>query len=193
MKGGSILAIIGLIFFCLAPIGYSSAMRWLHVNPYLTWISGILVQINLLYIFAMLGWLRIGIWTVTSLGVLLLGLRLMLGYLGRVHFNYEGIHLFDIWMVFLGSVMALVLFRSPLIHYDNFSHWATIVKFLTYTGRLPGASDTIISFTSYPPATALFMTQFVTFVGFSSGAMLVAQFALIWAASYAIFGTGLAA
>ncbi|WP_047999443.1 glycosyltransferase family 39 protein [Lactiplantibacillus herbarum] len=183
------MAILGLIFFCLALIGYSSAMRWLHVNPYLTWITGILVQINLLYIFAMLDWLRIGIWVVTSLGVLLLGLRLMLGYLGHVHFHYEGIHLFDIWMAFLGLVMALVLFRSPLVHYDNFSHWATIVKFLTYTGHLPGASDTIISFTSYPPATALFMTQFVTFVGFSSGAMLVAQFALIWAASYAIFAT----
>lgn len=183
------MAILGLIFFCLALIGYSSAMRWLHVNPYLTWITGILVQINLLYIFAMLGWLRLGIWLVTGLGVVLLGTRLLLGYLGHVHFQYEGIHLFDIWMAFLGLVMALVLFRSPLVHYDNFSHWATIVKFLTYTGHLPGASDTIISFTSYPPATALFITQFVTFVGFGSGAMLVAQFTLIWAASYAIFAT----
>jgi len=183
------LAILGLIFFCLALIGYSSAMRWLHVNPYLTWITGILVQINLLYIFAMLGWLQLGIWLVTGLGVVLLGMRLLLGYLGHVHFHYEGIHLFDIWMAFLGLIMALVLFRSPLVHYDNFSHWATMVKFLTYTGHLPGVHDTIISFTSYPPATALFITQFVTFVGFGSGAMLVAQFALIWAASYAIFAT----
>ena len=183
------MAFIGLIFFALALIGYSSTMRWLHVNPYLTWITGILVQILLLYIFAMLGWLKPGIWIVTGLGVGLLLLRLILGYYGKVAFHYEGLHLFDAWMIFLGFVMALVLLRSPLIHYDNFSHWATIVKFMTYTGHLPGASDTIISFTSYPPATALFITQFVAFTGFNSGTMLVAQFILIWAASYAIFAT----
>ncbi|WP_338209128.1 ABC transporter permease [Lactiplantibacillus paraxiangfangensis] len=183
------MAFIGLIFFALALIGYSSTMRWLRINPYLTWITGILVQIMLLYVFAMLGWLRIGIWVVTSLGVGLLIARLILGYFGKIAFHYEGLHLFDAWMIFLGFIMALVLFRSPLIHYDNFSHWATIVKFLTYTGHLPGPSDTIISFTSYPPATALFITQFVTFTGFSSGTMLVAQFILIWAASYAIFAT----
>lgn len=183
------MAFIGLIFFALALIGYSSTMRWLRINPYLTWITGILVQIMLLYVFAMLGWLRIGMWVVTSLGVVLLIARLVLGHFGKVAFHYEGLHLFDAWMIFLGFIMALVLFRSPLIHYDNFSHWATIVKFLTYTGHLPGPSDTIISFTSYPPATALFITQFVTFTGFSSGTMLVAQFILIWAASYAIFAT----
>lgn len=183
------MAFFGLIFFSLAIIGYSSFMRWLHINPYLTWITGILVQIILLYIFAMLGWLKAGIWIVTTLGVLLLAARLVLGYLGKVSFHYEGLHLFDGWMIFLGFVMALVLYRSPLIHYDNFSHWATIVKLMTYTGHLPTPSDTIISFTSYPPATALFITQFINFVGFSSGTMLVAQFALIWAASYSIFAT----
>ncbi|AVK64610.1 ABC transporter permease [Lactobacillus sp. CBA3606] len=183
------MAIIGFIFFSLALIGYSSAMRWLHVNPYLTWITGILVQIMLLFGFAMLGWLRLGIWLVTSFGVILLILRLSLGYFGKLAFKYEGWHLFDGWMIVLGLAMASVLIHSPLIHYDNFSHWATIVKFLTYTGHLPGAHDAIISFTSYPPATALFITQFVTFVGFNAGTMLVAQFGLIWAASYAIFAT----
>lgn len=133
--------------------------------------------------------LRFGIWTVTTLGVMLWIGRLILGYLGKVSIHHEGIHLYDVWMIFLGSVMALVLLHSPLIHYDNFSHWATIVKFLNYTGHLPGAKDTIISFTSYPPATALFITQFVTFTGFHEGTMLVAQFIMIWAASYTIFAT----
>lgn len=183
------MAIFGFIFFSLALVGYSSTLRLCHVNPYLTWITGSLVQIMLLYGFAMIKLLRLGIWIVTSLGVILLLLRIILGYLGKVSIHYEGIHLFDIWMTFLGIVMAIVLFKSPLIHYDNFSHWATIVKFLTYTGHLPRATDTIISFSSYPPATALWLTQLVTFTGFSAGAMLVGQFILIWAASYAVFAT----
>src|SRR5699024_7610552 len=126
-------------------IGYSSTLRLLHVNPYFTWITSILVQIMFLYVFAMMNILRIGIWLTTSLGFLLLVGRLVLGYLGKVSIHHEGLHLFDIWMIFLGTVMALVLLNSPLIHYDNYSHWATIVKFLYYTGHLPGASDTIIS------------------------------------------------
>ena len=183
------MAILGFIFFGLSLIGYSSTLRLLHVNQFFTWITSILIQIVLLYIFAMVNLLRVGIWTVTSLGVILLISRLILGYMGKVSIHHEGLHLFDAWMIFLGIVMALVLLHSPLIHYDNFSHWATIVKFLTYNGYLPGAKDTIISFTSYPPATALFITQFVTFTGFHEGNMLVAQFILIWAASYTIFAT----
>lgn len=163
------MAIIGGLFFALALIGYSSALRLVHVNPYLTWITGILIQMMLLYGFAMVNLLRPGIWLVTSLGVVLLITRLVLGYTGKVSIHYDGLHLFDIWMIFLGIVMAIVLGQSPLIHYDNFSHWATMVKFMTYTGHLPGATDTIISFSSYPPATALFLTQFVTFAGFSAG------------------------
>lgn len=183
------MEILGFIFFVLSLIGYSSTLRLLNVNKYFTWISGIFIQIMLLYSFAMLNLLRVGIWAVTALGVLLWGGRLILGYMGKVSIHHEGIHLYDVWMLFLGSVMALVLLHSPLIHYDNFSHWATIVKFLNYTGHLPGAKDTIISFTSYPPATALFITQFVTFTGFHEGTMLVAQFIMIWAASYTIFAT----
>ena len=183
------MEILGFIFFVLSLIGYSSILRLLHVNKYFTWISGIFIQIILLYCFAMFNLLRFGIWIVTTLGVMLWIGRLILGYLGKVSIHHEGIHLYDVWMIFLGSVMALVLLHSPLIHYDNFSHWATIVKFLNYTGHLPGAKDTIISFTSYPPATALFITQFVTFTGFHEGTMLVAQFIMIWAASYTIFAT----
>lgn len=188
-KVGIILAILGFFFFALSLIGYSSTLRLLHVNPYFTWITSILVNIMFLYIFAMLNLLRFGIWFVTILGFLLLVGRLTFGYLGKVSIQHEYLHLFDAWMIFLGIVMALVLLHSPLIHYDNYSHWATIVKFLYYNGHLPGTSDTIISFTSYPPATALFITQFVTFTGFHEGTMLVAQFILIWAASYTIFAS----
>lgn len=189
MKVGIILAILGLLFFSFSLIGYSSALRLLHVNKHFTWITGILIQIIFLYCFAMLNCLRLGIWIVTALGVILWITRLILGYLGKISIHHEGLHLYDIWMLFLGLVMAMVLHHSPLIHYDNFSHWATIVKLLFYSGHLPTASDTIISFTSYPPAMALFITQFVTFTGFNEGNMLVAQFILIWAASYTIFAT----
>ncbi|HJE45588.1 ABC transporter permease [Levilactobacillus namurensis] len=179
--------VLGLGVYSLGVLGYNATVRRLGVSPYLSWITVFLVQIILLYGFAMVGWLTPGIWVITLVGVALLLYWWLLGFWGKGALPFEGLHLFDGWMVGLGLVMVQVLGHSPLVHYDNFSHWAVMVKFLTFTGHLPGAHDTIISFTSYPPATALFITQFVHWVGFSEGAMLIAQFLLIWAASYSVF------
>lgn len=181
------MAIVGLVIFTLSLIGYSGTLRYFKINAYLAWITAILLQILILYLFAMLNLLRWGIWFVVGLGLMLYGARLILIFQGKGRLKFEGLHLFDVWLAGLGLAMMIVLYHSPLIHYDNFSHWALIVKFLNFTGHLPGTTDTIISFSSYPPATALFIDQFVSLVGFSDGAMLVAQFILIWAASYAIF------
>ncbi|GEO47730.1 hypothetical protein [Companilactobacillus kimchii] len=178
---------IGFILYALGLLGYNSTVRRLGVSPYLAWITSMLVQILLLYGFAMTGHLNIGIQLVTYLGIFLAILWFILSIAKKSQLKFEGIHLFDFWMIGLGIATGNVLWNSPLVHYDNFSHWAVMVKFMTFTGHLPGAADKLISFTSYPPATALFITQFVHWVGFSDGAMLVAQFILIWGAAYSIF------
>jgi len=146
-----------------------------------------LVQILMLYVFAMVGRLNLGIKLITYLGIALEIIWFILSLARKAQLKFEGIHLFDFWMIGLGIVTGQALWNSPLVHYDNFSHWAVMVKFMTFTGHLPGAADKLISFTSYPPATALFITQFVHWTKFSDGSMLVAQFILIWAAAYAIF------
>lgn len=178
---------VGFILYAVGLLGYTSTVRRLGVSPYLSWITSMLIQILILYGFAMTGWLNLGIKFVTYLGILLTIIWFVFGLWKKVLLKFEGIHLFDFWMIALGLITGNVLWNSPLVHYDNFSHWAVMVKFMTFTGHLPGASDKLISFTSYPPATALFITQFVHWVGFSDGAMLVAQFILIWGAAYSIF------
>lgn len=178
---------MGFILYALGLFGYNSTVRRFGVSPYLAWITAMLVQILILYGFVMTGWLNLGITCVTYVGIALEIIWIALGLFHKAQLKFEGIHLFDFWMVALGIVTGNVLWNSPLVHYDNFSHWAVMVKFMTFTGHLPGAGDKLISFTSYPPATALFITQFVHWVGFSDGSMLVAQFILIWGAAYAIF------
>jgi len=178
---------IGFILYAVGLLGYISTVRRIGVSPYLAWITSMLIQILILYGFAMTGWLNLGIKFVTYLGIALSILWFVMGLFRKAQLKFEGIHLFDFWMIGLGIATGQVLWNSPLVHYDNFSHWAVMVKFMTFTGHLPGAADKLISFTSYPPATALFITQFVHWVGFSDGAMLVAQFILIWGAAYSIF------
>lgn len=146
-----------------------------------------IIQTLLLYGFALLKLLPMGLKVVTGLGLLFVLIRIGLLIFHRGQLDFEGLHYFDVWMLAIGIILGQVLYQSPLIHYDNYSHWALIVKFLLFQGHLPTASDTLISFTSYPPATALFITHFVALVGFSDGAMLLGQFFIIWASFYAIF------
>lgn len=181
------MSLLGLLIFSLAQIGYAGTLRRVGLNRYLVWITSIIVQTIILYIFAMLHFLTIGMRGVVIFGDILFIIRLLIILLKKSKLAFEGLHYFDAWMILMGVILGRIIYQSPLIHYDNYSHWAVIVKYLFTQGHLPIASDTIISFTSYPPAMALFITQFVTWTGFSNGGMLLGQFIVIWAGLYATF------
>lgn len=86
-------------------------------------------------------------------------------------------------IIFLSSS---VQFR--LQHYDNFSHWAVIVKYLLTNHTLPTIEDTIISFQEYPLGTTSFIYYVCFFLGRKEGMMLLAQNLLILSCFYAMFG-----
>lgn len=74
-----------------------------------------------------------------------------------------------------------------LIHYDNFSHWALIVKDMIITNRLPNFQSTVIAFNSYPPGTACFIYFVCKYLGNSESIMLFAQSLLILSSLYTLF------
>lgn len=74
-----------------------------------------------------------------------------------------------------------------LNHYDNYSHWATIVKFLYTEGRLPDVHDTIIAYTSYPMGSSLLVYFASYLAGYTDSVLMIGQFALILSCIYAIF------
>ena len=58
----------------------------------------------------------------------------------------------------VGSVvMAALLFRAKFTSYDNFSHWAIVVKRMLATDRFPNFSDVNIQFQSYPLGSSCFI------------------------------------
>lgn len=58
----------------------------------------------------------------------------------------------------VGSVvMAALLFRAKFTSYDNFSHWAIVVKRILATDRFPNFSDVNIQFQSYPLGSSCFI------------------------------------
>lgn len=63
--------------------------------------------------------------------------------------------------------------------YDNFSHWATVVKDLLLQQRMPNFEDAVIRFQSYPLGSSLFLFYVCSIIGTSDGCMLWAQFLML--------------
>ena len=58
-----------------------------------------------------------------------------------------------------------LLFRSKFTHYDNFSHWGVAAKLVSQKDMFPNASDTNLTFHSYPLGSAAFIYYFTEIVG----------------------------
>ena len=102
-----------------------------------------------------------------------------------------GIHMPGFFGVCFGAVtlaFARLILHLKLLHYDNFSHWAVMVKYLLSANRFPGADTELVTFLDYPPGSSVFVYYVCLFLGRSQGVMLLAQTALIFACFLAVFG-----
>lgn len=120
-------------------------------------ISGITVFI---YLFGLLGFLKLGCIFVTSVGFFCLAR----------FFNWEKIkEIMTDWSILFGVFSVIWLFvitrHSGLAHYDDFSHWYRICKVMNYDGTYPATPD--VSFYTYVPGTATWIYFVTRFIGFS--------------------------
>jgi len=81
-----------------------------------------------------------------------------------------------------------LLLTSKLIHYDNFSHWAIVIKQMLSSNAFPDAASALVDFKNYPLGSSSFIYFICRFAGNSQGIMLAAQGLLIFACFYAMFG-----
>ena len=80
------------------------------------------------------------------------------------------------------------LLHSTLIHYDNFSHWAIVLKQMLSTNAFPDATSELIDFKNYPLGSTSFLYYICRFGGADQGIMLAGQGILIFSCFYALFG-----
>ncbi|APO43062.1 hypothetical protein BS614_02595 [Paenibacillus xylanexedens] len=85
-------------------------------------------------------------------------------------------------------VFLLVLFQNQITHYDNFSHWAIVLKQMLSTDAFPTPDSNLIDFKNYPLGTSSFIYYVCRFMGHSQSVMLLAQGLLIFSCFYAVFG-----
>lgn len=173
--------------FGLSLAGYAYLfVRVCHFPKHISWIAACCLPILVLSFVAYgpKGWLIRGAWVLFGLGLLLCVWRF---WQERHQVRWGLQEPILLWFYGYFALFVLTLLHSHLTHYDNFSHWATIVKFLYTQGQLPTAADAIISFTSYPLGSSLFVTYTAIIVGYHENVLLIGQLILIFCSLYSFF------
>lgn len=64
---------------------------------------------------------------------------------------------------------------AHFLRYDNFSHWATVVKNTLLTNRMPNFNDPLIMFQAYPMGSTLFIYYICKIIGITDACIIWAQ------------------
>lgn len=83
------------------------------------------------------------------------------------------------WVLGILSIVLMLVSQLKLSHYDNFSHWALVVKYLTTFGQFPSATQNIVTFTSYPLGSSVFSYFWLGNGFFHEGILLVSHWLLL--------------
>ncbi len=92
------------------------------------------------------------------------------------------------FMLLIGFILfSISLIDLHLIHYDNFSHWAVVVKEMVVKDAFPTAKSVLIDFKNYPLGTSSWIYYVCKMAGMTEGIMLAAQGTMIYAAILSVF------
>ena len=134
-----------------------------------------------------------GLWNVLDEGVVIVTVTgwLSLGVYGvrsvKRRFAVRPLLTPSVIFFVIASVLVMVLLRGVYLdHYDNFSHWAVIVRDMFHTHALP-TEQTQVEFRNYPPGAALFIYYVCRIVGYCESYALIAQGFLIIACVAVLF------
>lgn len=182
------MTFVKLFFFALSTLGTFELLRLAgrgkiqtHFLPSLT----IAVQVSVLFL--------AGLWNLLPEAA---GMLYLLGFLGlflRVFQEkslvflrkYADFGYAALLMILMGS--ALAVRGKMFLQYDNFSHWALVVREMLINNRFPNFADTLIHFQEYPLGSAAYIYYFAHWVGTTEPLQMLAQAYAIAAAVLPLF------
>ena len=183
-----VYTVLRLIAFLLSSLGYVAAARAFWKIParasYIFVFSG---QALLVYFAGLAGALLYAAYTLFALGFVLLILVAIRKKL-KLAFNISSLSALNIAFVVMFGLITTSLINTRFVHYDNFSHWAVVVKYMLTTDRIPDAASAIIDFKSYPLGSSSFLYYVGRIVGNGEGVMLTGQAMRLFSSFSALFG-----
>ncbi|QLG37678.1 hypothetical protein HW560_05865 [Paenibacillus sp. E222] len=141
----------------------------------------------IVFLSGLVGQLYVGSLILLLVGLLLYGRMVFLGMRRGASFRIS-FSLFQFSFLAGTFIFLLVLFQNQLTHYDNFSHWAIVLKQMLSTDAFPTPDSNLIDFKNYPLGTSSFIYYVCRFMGHDQSVMLLAQGLLIFSCFYAMFG-----
>ncbi|MPM39291.1 hypothetical protein SDC9_85924 [bioreactor metagenome] len=183
-----VLTILRLTAFALSTAGYVAFVRaYWRISPRASYVFVLSALACLMYFAGLLNVLLIG-----SYALFFGGVALFIVVLARrkmaLAYNRSSLSAMNIGFALGLAFLVASLIDTKFVHYDNFSHWAVVVKSMLIENQIPTAASAIIDFKSYPLGSSSFLYYFCRVVGSSEGVMLIGQGLLLTACFYAVFG-----
>jgi hypothetical protein len=183
-----LLTLLRLTAFLLSAVGYVAVARaYWKITPRASYIFVFSAQALIIYFAGLAGVLSYAAYALFGGGIVLL-ITLFLNKKIKLAYNTSSLSAINLAFIAVFGAITASLIDTFFVHYDNFSHWAVVVKYMLVTDRFPDAASAIIDFKSYPLGSSSFLYYVGRIVGNGEGVMLVGQAILLFAGFYAVFG-----
>lgn len=116
----------------------------------------------------------INILYISSLSIYVLGIILFIKYYKKIFQDFKQIKKNELVIISIFVLITILGSILHITHYDNFSHWALIVKNIFDLNALPGDGSNI-TFKGYQPGSALFIYFVGLFTNRSESIMIIAH------------------
>lgn len=183
-----VFTILRLIAFAFSTAGYVAFVRaYWRISPRASYIFVLSALACLMYFAGLMNVLLVGAYALFFGGIALFILVLIKRKMALAY-NRTSLSAMNIGFALGLAFLIASLIDTKFVHYDNFSHWAVVVKSMLIENQIPTAASAIIDFKSYPLGSSSFLYYFCRVVGNSEGVMLIGQGLLLTACFYAVFG-----
>lgn len=165
-----------IILFILILLGYSYFFKdKFAIKIEFSFPLATVVIIDIIYIFSLINLMMIG-----CIILYILGIIILIFYICKLKKDFfSEIFQFNIlFSLILLAFFSILIRNLHMLHFDNFSHWAVIVKQLISLNSLPDASNVLTSYFEYPPGSAYFIYFFCFFTNSSESFQIIAQLIL---------------
>ncbi|UZT82625.1 hypothetical protein [Caproicibacterium sp. BJN0003] len=165
---------IKLTAFFLSNLGFWELLRRkTQINIYFLPSLTIAVQTTILFFAGLLNILKGTTYLLWGCGLALLIFFITNDRNVKFINNYKKVGF--VYLVISAAIMLFYVRGKIFTHYDNFSHWALVVKQMLSTNRYPNFEDTIIMFQEYPLGSSTYIYYFAKLVGKNESLQMFAQ------------------
>jgi hypothetical protein len=183
-----LLTVLRLLAFLLSAAGYVAVARvYWKITARASYIFVFSAQALIVYFAGLFGVLPYVSYALFGGGIVAFAALLVNKKIAQAY-NATSLTALNLAFIAVFGAITASLIDTFFVHYDNFSHWAVVVKYMLVTNRIPDAASAIIDFKSYPLGSSSFLYYVGRIVGNGEGIMLVGQGILLFASFYAVFG-----